>query len=244
MRDHARIEELIAVRALRALDAEDDRALRREMADHGPDCAECRRLRSEYDEVAGRLAFALDPAVVRDGFEDEVIASALATRRPLEGRDGRARRRVGPPGPNLRPLVAVAASIILLAAGWALGALTSAEDVGVPDRARVVAFEGEGEGTLTLAYRPGEEGVYVLGSGLEPQPEGRVYEFWTFRGETPVRGGCFRPTPDGSVFAFLDAEVGTTQLMAVTIESSSCPSAPTTQPVFTADVAENGLAAF
>lgn len=235
MRDHQLIEELIVVRVLGGLDAADEQELRREMADHGADCAECRRLRSEYDEVAGRLAFSLDPVVVRDGFEEEVVASALATRPPAGGEDRR-EGRLGPVGLNLRPLVAVAASLILLAAGWAIGALTSRDDLAVRGGARVVAFEGEGGATLALAYRPGEEGVYVLGSGLERQPEGTVYEFWTFRGETPVRGGCFRPAADGSVFALLDAEIGTTRLLAVTIESSSCPSAPTTQPIFTAEV--------
>jgi hypothetical protein len=47
MRDHALIEELIAVRALGGLDGGDDDVLRREMAGHGPECAECRQLEVE-----------------------------------------------------------------------------------------------------------------------------------------------------------------------------------------------------
>lgn len=231
MRDHALIEELIAVRALGGLDGGDDDALQREMAEHGPECAECRRLEAEYGEIAGRLAFALDPAEVRQGLEDDLVAAATADPFPAgtEPEAPRARRGLG-----LRSLVAVAAALVLFAGGWAFGSLSSGGDA-VPKDARVVAFEGA-TGELSLAYRPGETGVYLLGSGFEPQPEDLAYELWSFRGETPVRGGCFRPAPDGSVFAFLDTEIGVTELMAVTLESSSCPSAPTTEPILLAEL--------
>jgi hypothetical protein len=127
----------------------------------------------------------------------------------------------------------VAASLVLFAIGWAAGSLTSGDDVAIPPDARVVVFEGEGEGALALAYRPGNRGVYLVGS-LDPQPGDRAYELWTFRGDTPVPGGCFRPGADGSVFEFLDAEIEPTPLMAVTVESASCPSAPTTDPILIA----------
>lgn len=236
MRDHERIEELIAARALGGLDAPEGGALREEMAAHGPDCAECRRLEAEYDEAAGRLGFALDAAPVREGFEDEVVGRALAGR-PARI-DGAARpgpARVGR-GARLRALVALAASFALFAGGWAIGTLTSGAEVAIPGDARVVAFEGEGDATLSVAYRPGEDGIYLLGTGLEPQPKNKVYEVWLFRGETPVRGGCFRPTDEGSVFRLLDAEVGAARLMAVTVESSACPTAPTSPPILTAEV--------
>jgi hypothetical protein len=236
MRDHGWIEELFVVRSLGGLDPQDEHELHREMVEHGAECSECRRLEAEYagyEDAAGRLAFALDPVPVREGLEDRVVAIAvggqpmtMATPRELR----RARRQ---PSPVLRPLVAVAASIVLLAVGWAAGALTSGDDVAIPPDARVVVFESEGEGALALAYRPGDRGVYLVGS-LDPQPEDRAYELWTFRGDTPVPGGCFRPGADGSVFEFLDAEFEPTPLMAVTVESASCPSAPTTDPILIA----------
>ena len=58
MTDHGRIEELLAVRALGGLDAAETQELDRALAAHGASCAECARLRSESEEVAGRLAFA------------------------------------------------------------------------------------------------------------------------------------------------------------------------------------------
>ena len=43
-RDHSEIEELLAVRALGGLEPDEERALERAMAEHGPDCEVCRRL--------------------------------------------------------------------------------------------------------------------------------------------------------------------------------------------------------
>jgi hypothetical protein len=242
MRSHDQIEELMAVRALGGLDPEDDRALRHEMLGHGPDCAECRRLESEYAEVAGRLAFALDPDLVRPGLEDAVVARArLEAPEPVTAIEPEPGRAVGPPrtgpgaGRRLRPLVAIAASVVLFVAGWAVG---SRVGDGGPDTEgrRVAAFQGETAGTLSVAYQPGGTGVYLLGSGLEAPPAGSVYEVWMFQDGIPVPATCFAPTAEGTVFEFVDAELANTDLMAVTIEPSSCPSAPTTEPILTAEI--------
>jgi anti-sigma-K factor RskA len=235
MRDHTRIEELLSARALGGLDPEEDEALRREMAEHGEDCAECRQLESELDEVAGRLAFALDPVPVSGGFEDRLVAAATSERVRLRAPQERGPRAPKARGWRLRPLVAVAAAVVLFAAGIGVGALVSGGS-GVPSQARVVAFEGEGAGTLSVAYRPGRSGLYLLGSGLDAPPSGHVYEVWTFRGATPVPTTCFVPEADGSVFRFVDARLGTADSMAVTVEPSSCPAAPTTSPILSAQL--------
>jgi hypothetical protein len=56
-----------------------------------------------------------------------------------------------------------------------------------------------------------------------------------FEDGEPISGGCLAPT-DGSVAAFVDADPSSAQLMAVTVESADCPGAPTTDPVFTAEL--------
>jgi hypothetical protein len=208
------------------------------MASHGEACPECVRLEREYAEVAGRLAFALDPVSPRPGLEDRVVAAAAresAPSGPPAGADESDRGTAR--GWRLRPLVAVAASIVLLAVGFGVGAL-AVSDGGpdVPRGVRAVAFEGEAAGGLAVAFAPDGEGVYLLGSGLEAPPQGTVYELWMFQGGTPVPATCFSPSEDGSVFEFVDAEVGTSEAMAVTIEPSSCPSAPTTAPILTAEL--------
>jgi hypothetical protein len=110
------------------------------------------------------------------------------------------------------------------------------DDESVTEGARVVAFEGETAGSLSVAFRPGEEGVYLLGSGLERPPDGAVYEVWMLDDGVPVPATCFAPTDEGTVFEFVEAELGTAEAMAVTVEASSCPDAPTTDPILVADV--------
>lgn len=229
MRDHTRIEELLAIRALGGLDPPDEAELEREMASHGPDCQECGRLETEFEETAGRLAFALDPVPVRDGFAEETFERAF------ERSTGRAQER---PHPRrrawLRPLVGVAAAIVLFAGGVLVGTAVTGEQ---PSEKTVLTFASETQpGTLAAAFTPGSSGVYMVGTGLPTLPEGKVYELWLFAGDTPASAMCATPTAEGSVFGFADKSLEGVGLMAVTVESRDCPSAPTTQPVFTAEV--------
>ena len=243
MRDHERVEELIAVRALGGLDGGDAEVLEAEMASHGSPCEECRRLEAEYDEVAGRLAFALDPEPVPAGLEDATVERAvsagegepLRVTSPSELRKARRRNGAGIP---IRPLVAVAASIVLFAGGLAIGTLvTGGNGTEIPSDARVVAFQGEpGTGTLSVAFTPGESGVYVLGADIAALPADQAYQIWMIEGETPIPGPCLSPEADGSLVAFVDAELGTTDVMAVTVEPETCSTAPTTTPIFVADL--------
>jgi hypothetical protein len=226
MRSHDRIEELIAIRAIGGLDGPDGSDLEREMASHEPDCEECRRLETDYAEVAGRLAFALDPVGVRLGFERETMGLAFGE---APSPRGSVRRR-------LRPLVAVAAALVVFAGGLLAGSAIFGGST-VPSRASVVAFRTEQPGTITAAYTPGERGIYLIGSDLPALPRNRVYELWLIEGETPAPATCVSPSPDGSLFAFVDADVGTSDLMAVTIEPSRCSRTPTTTPIYVAELA-------
>jgi hypothetical protein len=243
MTDHERIEELLAVRALGGLDGDDDAELERALAEHGPACATCARLSAELEEAAGSLAFALEPAAVPEWMEDHVVARALGTGTPLVAVGGTAAapaapRRADRPGRTWRALVGVAAAFGLLSAGWLLREVTVPEpEETTPALAgtQVVTFEGA-EGTLAVAYRPGEAGVYIVGSDLPAPPQGKVYEVWMIQDSAPVAGPCLVPEADGSLFTYVDAELGTTDTMAVTVEPSSCPDAPTSDPILTADL--------
>jgi anti-sigma-K factor RskA len=241
MRDHSAIEELLSAEVLGGLDLPGREALYREMDEHGPDCAECRQLRDEYGEVAGRMAFALEPVPIRPELEDETMelarmrGEAVPLRRVRGERVVAGRGRMRPFG-ILRPLVAAAAAVALFFGGWAARDLI--EGGGPPfdvATARVVTFQGE-VGDLAVAYLPGRTGAYVFGSNLQAPPSNRVYEVWMFQEGTPLRGACFRPKPGGTSLTYLDADLETAQQMAVTVESPSCPSAPTTQPILTADL--------
>jgi anti-sigma-K factor RskA len=222
MRNHERIEELLAVEALGALDAEDADTLSRLLAEHGPDCAECRRLRRAYRDVAGRLAFTLDPVPVREGMAEEVLR---AGRPPAAALGVRA------------ALVAAAAALVafgavggyLLAPGQEPDVTELARFVARPD-VRVVRFQGP-SGNLGAAVAPGEG--FLVGSDLPPLPEGRVYELWAIRGRTPVRSACVEPQGDVVVARF-EADLSGSDALAVTVEPETCPSRPSTAPLYQA----------
>ena len=233
-RDHTAIEELLSADALDGLDDADRAELDRQRAEHG-DCEECARLEAELGEVAAGLGLSLDPVPVPAGMADEILRAADAE--PEEH---------SPAGPTdlvtvrerrsgaWKGLVAVAAAFLFVC-GFLV---RSATDQGGGELAssRFVRFTGEA-GTFAMAYEPGEPGVVFFGSDLPDPGSGQVYEIWMIEGEgAPVSGGCVIPQ-DGRVLTFVDADIGDTDTMAVTVEPDSCPGAPTTTPVLTASIA-------
>jgi hypothetical protein len=109
----------------------------------------------------------------------------------------------------------------------------------VPPQARVLALEPQDpslSGTVTAAFTPGVPGIYLQGSGLEPLPSDQVYELWVIDGDTPAAAVCVAPSDDGSVFAFADKEVTGSEVLAVTVEPSTCSDAPTTPPSWAGQV--------
>jgi hypothetical protein len=100
---------------------------------------------------------------------------------------------------------------------------------------QLVTFTGQTEGTLAMAFTPGEPGAVLWGSGLPDPGADKVLEIWTIEEGRAVSGGCVVPT-DGVVAFRVEADVSTADAMAVTEESSDCPSAPTTEPFLLADL--------
>ena len=237
-RDHSVIEELMAVEALGGLDGEDRDLLDRERAAHGKACPECLALEAGFAETAGRFAFALTPEPVDAAIADRILA-------PPAGAVGHADTVVhipefADPGTGSRRprawQVLVAAAAVVAIVVVAIAALApSTTSVQASTSQRVVTFTGATEGTLAMAYTPGEAGAVFWGSGFDDMGSDRVLEVWMIEDGEAVSGGCVAPT-DGVVAFRVDAEIGTTETMAVTDEPSDCPSAPTTEPVLTADL--------
>jgi anti-sigma-K factor RskA len=225
MTDHDRIEELLTLEALGALEGEDAGNLARALEEHGPECAECAQLTRELGDVAGRLAFALDPVVVREEIREDIL-------REEPGKPLRLARK-------WRTSLVAAAAAVLVALGALGGYLLAPRQqpevaslagfLSRPD-VRVVRFEGPG-GNLVAAVAPREG--FLFGSDLPSPPEGRVYELWMIRGKTPLRGLCVEPR-DGVVVARFEGAVTASDVLAVTVESVSCPSSPTTEPIYVA----------
>lgn len=228
-RNHALIEELMAVRSLGGLDGDDVEILERELESHGG-CEECRRLEAELGETAGRLAFALEPEPVDDSIADAILRSESAVETPSDAVGARREDR------SWRRLVAAAAVAALVVAGFvAFGPSRSTDVRQATLSQRVVLFTGKG-GELAMAYEPGSPGAVFYGTGFADPGAGRTYEIWMFRGTTPIRGGCVTPA-DGVVSTSIPSNLDGAKLMAVTVESVACPAQPTTSPILTAQLA-------
>jgi hypothetical protein len=217
--DHTTIDELLAARSLDGLEPDEAALLQREMADHG-DCETCRRLEVEHRETAGMLALLLEPRAVDPAVVEGILQGSGASS--------------ASPDPIRRRWQAAFGVAAVVAAALAFVLLTrpGADDV-VPGR-RFVSFEG-GSGELAAAYAPGERGLVVWGTDLPDPGAGRVYELWLIQDGTPTRGACLTPQ-DGALGAYLDADLGRADTLALTVESSACPDAPTTDPVYTASL--------
>jgi hypothetical protein len=246
MRDHAAIEELIATQALGGLERPEQSALAAERSTHGEGCEECLRLENAYAEVAGRLAFALEPTEIREGLEDELVARArsapeqatLRAARPDDARSVGAARA----GRAVSRIVAAAVTALLLFAAGAAGYLLAPRGDTLTEEAaaylaepatQVVHMTDANVGNVTIAYQPGRPESFLLGSSLQAAPSGKTYELWMIRGTTPVPGGCFSPT-DGGLVKRIDADPSGAQEMAVTVEPEQCSKAPTSKPILSA----------
>ena len=219
---HDELETLIAADALDGLEDAEQERLARLMASHGPDCAECQRLVTEYTEVAGRIGLLLDPEPLSAGAEDGLVAAARA-RQPSEI-DG---PRVGRPARRWIAAVAVAAAVAIVAGvvGYALAPNQSG--------LRTVTLQGTVPGRVTLVYQPGRSDAVLVAAGLADPGEGKVYELWyqPSAGARMRPAGVFTPT-DGS--AVVPATVGSSfVVVAVTIEPGPDGSPqPTSTPIF------------
>jgi hypothetical protein len=219
-RDHTSIDELLAARALDGLEPDEVARLEREMAEHG-DCETCRRLESEHGETAGMLALALeprpvDPAIVERILEGSGPASAASPDRQLR---------------RWQAAFGVAAAV---AAALAIALATRPGTGDVVPGQRFVSFEGA-SGELAAAYAPGERGLVVWGTDLPDPGAGKVYELWLIQDGAASRGACLEPR-NGALGAYLDTDVGQADTLALTVESTACPDAPTTDPLYTASL--------
>jgi hypothetical protein len=218
---HDEIEELIVADALDGLDPADRDRLARLMAEHGPDCPECRRLEREYREVAGAIALTIDEVPMTAGAEDALIRAARDARQP--SRSGRGR---------VWAAAVVVAAMVALIAG-VIGYLLAPNQ---PSGLRTLALQGTIPGQLSLVYQPGRQDAVLVGSDLADPGQGRVYELWyqPSPGAKMVPAGVF--TPSGGSVTGAPVMVGESfVLVAVTVEPGPEGSPqPTSQPIFSA----------
>jgi anti-sigma-K factor RskA len=209
---HEQLEELIAAVSLDGLDDADVGRLERELAAHGPECAECGRLRAQHAEAAAFLALALEPLPMSPGAEERALAAVRAldlgapSHRARRTRGGsiRAGVQTGMRGRRWFAAIAAAAALVVAAGGGYLlrgGSQGPSSDflafISRPGT-RSIQFPARGDEQLALYYRPGEHNAWVAGSGLS-QPAGNgVYELWYRTPGAPAMtpAGTFVPSGD------------------------------------------------
>jgi hypothetical protein len=217
---HDELEELIAIDALDGLDQADHDRMVALMAEHGPDCPDCRRLTLEFGEVAEAVAAMVDPVPMSEGAEEALIRAARAVRiRPV--------RRIPP---ARRWIAAAAVAAVLAVLGGVIGYVLAPN---APAGLRTLALTGNVPGQLSLVYQPGRQDARLFGAGLADPGTGKVYELWyqPSPGAKMVPAGVFRPS-DGSVAGAAVTVGKSFVLVAVTVEPGPKGSPqPTSQPI-------------
>ena len=93
-----------------------------------------------------------------------------------------------------------------------------------------VELASGGQATAHWSASRGE--AVLVADGLEAPEDGRTYELWFVRGDTPISAGIFAPE-DGAATALLEGEMHAGDVIAVTVEVSggSPDGVPTTDPI-------------
>ncbi|GAT73931.1 hypothetical protein MHM582_2429 [Microbacterium sp. HM58-2] len=242
--------ELAAAAALHALSPEDERRYRDALADH-PEWSPIAETDAETaDLLAGAVAPEAPPAGIRSallariaetpqGAEEPPAATVQVSAPAPAGEESAARS----PRHPLRILFALAACLALLV-GVGFGAVALNQQLNRP--ASVVALDEiraagdaeqatvslDGGGTATAHWSASLGTVVLVADGIPELPEGKEYELWFVRGDTPVPAGLFSAA-DGETSAVLDGEMHAGDVIAVTVEEAGgSPSGqPTTDPV-------------
>lgn len=237
-RDHTTIEALLAIQALDGLDGDDVQLLANEQAAHGA-CAECRRLEAGFSEVASSLAFTLDPVDVDPAMADRILASTVDEVARVDVATGVAvdptrhpERRTTRRWQGIVAIAAALAAIVVAASLLRPG--TTSFSAASPSQ-QIVRFDGAGDADLVMAYTPGTPGAVFWGSNIPDVGAEQAYEIWMIQDGEPISGGCVQPQ-DGTIALSVDADIGTAEFMAVTVEDATCPGAPTSDPVLRAQL--------
>lgn len=249
--------ELSAAAALHALSEVDERRYRAELAAR-PEL----RAQQEADvEAAALLGDAVAPLTPPPGIRSALLAQIAETPQasaadapahapadtPADAHapaDAPAPAAIAPLRRHpMRVLFALAAGIALVV-GIGIGVAVLGDQLNRP--ASVVALErveaaaDAEQATVTLeqggqatAHWSASLGTAVLvTAGLDAPGEGKTYELWFVRGETPVPAGVFA-VDGGEATAVLDGPMHAGDVIAVTVEQEggSPSGAPTTDPV-------------
>ena len=156
----------------------------------------------------------------------------------------RSRRRAWLPGLFGPGRLAAAAVLALVVAGmvvWNISLRGENEALqGKLHEEKQKTYELQGTGAAQNVrgevIRVGDERAVLIAENLPQAPEGKVYEAWLVRDDVPEPSGLFEPSEEGAAAAPIEGSLKDTDAVAVTLEPSGGSSAPTDDPLLTANL--------
>ena len=249
--DQQRFEDLKDAYVLGALPEEERLELERYLVTRPELQAEV----AELAAVAGLLAFSVrerEPAPeLRSRIVDTVEAEAAQTR----AQQPRARRRSWFAGLweafGVRD-IALAGAAVLVIGLFSWGMLLQGEVQDLQGRvqdlqAQVQDQQTQGPQMIALGGAGTEQGAraelvtlegdwaVLVAEDMPPVPEGKTYQIWVIKGDTPRPSGFFEPEGD-SIAAVVEKPVEGADAVAVTVEPEGGSKKPTTDPMLVGEV--------
>lgn len=237
--------ELAAGHALRSLSRADEERYRTALTEQ----PEWEAVAREAQETAAALETALPDVAPPPALRGELLAT-IATM-PQDGDDAVdepaaavSEREPAKPHAWRRRLFALAASVVLLVGiGVATTAILSnlnrpaavlaLEEVRAAPDAETASAQLPSGAQATAYWSASLAKAVLVTEGLEELEPGQAYELWLVRGETPISGGIFTTSGDGTTTAVVDEPMHDGDVIAVTIEEAggSPTGLPTTEPI-------------
>jgi len=236
--DHARWSEDVASYLLGALPDPEREAFERHLAG----CAECRREVEDLGVAVDALPAAAPPVTPPPELRQRIMAVVDSEASLLAAAGGRADERPQPARAprrslfgrrrSLRPAFALAASVVLLAVGAALGGILA----GGGGERTVVAQTSGPAAQASARLKVSDDGSQLVLSDFPQPPPGRVYQVWTQRpGQNPEPTDVlWTPLADGSATVSVPGSLNGVQKVLVSAEPRGGSAAPTSMPVVAA----------
>ena len=166
-------------------------------------------------------------AAIEADLEAERSAARAASAQPApEERPGLIERLFGGPRVGFGLAAAAVAVLVLLL-------VISPWGGGGDDEDTIVRTFDDGTISAEVTYDPDQESTSMSVEGLDPAPEGSVYQVWAVTGGNPVSIGFLEVPDDGTVSADMEGvQLVEGQVVAVTLEPEGGSQLPTTEPLF------------
>jgi len=239
--DHERFEELKEAYVLGALPKEDRREFEEYFAAHPERQAEI----EELSAVAGLLALSPQEQEPSPELRRRIMGAVRAE--AVHPRDGRRSWLTGlREAVEIRDLALAAAAMLVIGLfSWSM--LLQGEVRDLQGRVQSLQSQPQDPQMITLGGTGTKQGARVelvtlegdrailMAENMPPVPEGKTYQIWVIRGDTPQPSGLFEPKGD-SIVAVVEKPVEGADAVAVTVEPEGGSKEPTTDPMLVGEV--------